>query len=99
MLCPTGVRVATDSDTTIPKKKDFFFGYATASGYLATRDPDNGSRYIIELCRSLAQYARFMCLDRMMKVTNAEVMGPKYKELKQPIDITHDLDKDVFFFW
>lgn len=99
VLSPSGVRVMTDDDSKIPSAKDFYFGYATASGHVAWRDLDNGSWYISELCRSLASYARFASLSDMMTITNRRV-GSVYANLeyKQSTEATTRLGNDVFFF-
>jgi len=92
-------RVATDSDITIPRAEDFYFGYATASGHVAWRDLDNGSWYVSELCRSLASYARFAGLNDIMTITNNRV-STVYANAgyKQSTEVTSRLRKDVFFF-
>ena len=86
-----------DSDTLVPCKNDFFFGYATVSGYKSFRHEIDGTYFVTELCRSLASYGRYMSLERMMKETNKRV-NTDYKGLEQPTETTHGLNKDVFFF-
>ena len=101
VLDSTGVREATDSDTAmdIPKEKDFFFGYATASGHKAWRDLDHGSWYISELCRSLAKYARFVSLQDMMKEINQTVAKHTTSDnSRQTTECTSKINEDIFFF-
>lgn len=99
ILSPTGVRVASDSDTKIPSASDFYFSFATASGHVAWRDLDNGSWYVSELCRSLASYARFASLNDIMTITNKRV-GEVYDNVgyKQSTEIVARIQNDIFFF-
>ena len=93
VLCPNGeVRLATDDDTIMHKESGFFFGCATASD----RDQDNGSRYIRELCSSLASYAKYVRLEDMTNLTKQRIERMQGEDVD--CETTHRLSQDVFFF-
>ena len=77
---------------------NFFFGYASALGYVAWRDIDNGSWYVSELCRALAELSTHASLSDIMTQVHLKV-GTDYENLgyKMSPEITSRLQKNVFF--
>ena len=74
-----GVRTSTDDGGqlirtgTRPVEADFFLGYATPQGYPAFRNLDDGSWYILELCRVFCAFATFTKLQDMITMVNENV--------------------------
>lgn len=87
---------ADDGGKTRPNMADFFFGYATAPGHVAFRDPAHGSWYISELCQvfvpmqSLLSWSR--CIQKLitMLVNNYGQEGEK-EAPEQHISLVKDL--------
>ena len=60
-----------NSHDTIPDKTDFLFAYATTTGYKAFRDPEEGSWFIQQLCKTLRANAhKDHLVDILTMVTN-----------------------------
>ena len=94
----TGIRVGTDGDTYIPKKADFFFGFATPPGHVAWRDFDRGSWYVSEVCRVLCKSSTHVHLTDMMTQVS-QLVGGEYEHLgyREEPEIRSLLRKNVYF--
>ena len=92
-----GTRVATDSDTQIPHTADFFFGFATPLGFVAWRDFDNGSWYVSELCRALAELSTHVSLVEIMLKVNSKVGEYEHLGNRVSPEYTARMPKNVFF--
>ena len=103
---PAGPRVASTSHIDIPSFSDFYFSFATPRDYIAWRSKSHGSWYVSELCRALASYAKYSCLDAITKRVNKEVReyaciveetGYIYR-YKQSPEVMRTTKSDIFFF-
>ena len=90
-------------DSKVPALADFFFGYATSADTKALVT-EGGSRYIIELCKTLALHAQHASLTEMMTYTNhrvgahaIELDGGKQEGKQAPV-FSSSATKEVFFF-
>ena len=108
---PDSKRVQTDGDDPvfIPRDSDFFFGYATTPDTKACRFTDDGSWYVIELCKIMEQYYTQLDLHHMVTAVHHEVAtkeeyvfgttdktGKKIK-YKQSPQIVTTLTRPVYF--
>ena len=91
------------TDYKVPSLADFFFGYATFRKTKAMVT-EGGSRYVIELCKTLVLHSQYASLTEMMTHTNhmvgAQYIGPKRNgdEIKQAPVFSSSATKEVFFF-
>lgn len=88
----------------VGEKADFCHAYATPSGYVAWRDKNHGSYYIIELCRAMALYSTYSSLLDIIIEANQK-LSEKFRHQKengptvtQTIQTTSTLTSKVFFF-
>ena len=91
--------MATDLGETIPDAADFLFSYATPMNQVAWMDMDNGSWYVLELCKLLTIYGVYCSLVDMVTRSNGDVaQGYSFRGFKQEPDFNSRLRKDAFFF-
>lgn len=89
---------ADDGGKTRPNMADFFFGYATAPGHVAFRDPAHGSWYTSELCQVFCTYAKFTELKQMHTKVNNNVGKYGQEGEKEAPEQHISLVKDLYFF-
>lgn len=76
MQLPDGRVVQDDGDEdpgVLPRDSDLFFGYATTPDTKACRFTDIGSWYVIELCKALQSYHKYVDLQTMVTAVHYEV--------------------------
>ena len=99
--CTPSVPLATD--TTVAEKGDVFIAYATPPGYVAWRHKNNGSYYIIELCRAIALHSISSDLTDIVTAANEKLSDhlqlskQEGGTVTQTIQCTTTLKKKVFF--
>lgn len=84
-----------DDPVLLPRDSDFFFGYATSPDTKACRFTDIGSWYVIELCKALKEYSKYLDLQSMVTAAHCEVAtnkeytfeihGKSYKQCPQQV--------------
>lgn len=89
----------------VSDQSDFYFAYATPSGYRAWRDPSNGSYYITELCRAIASHATYSSLAEIVAEANSQLsinfqdqdQGNNLRAVMQTIETLSRLSGKVYF--
>ena len=110
---PEGRVVQDDGDedyTVLPRDSDIFFGYATTPDTKACRFTDIGSWYVIELCKQLQSYHKYVDLQTMVTAVHYEVATNKeyvynytdhrtgkQKSYKQCPQLASTLTRPVYF--
>ena len=110
---PDAHKVATDDDHArtgnilLPEACDVFFGYATSPDTKACRFIDDGSWYIIELCKAFDEHPKEDLLTIVQSAHYEVAMNPSYvytrmedgmmKSYKQSPQMVSTLVKKVYF--
>ena len=108
--CPESKIIQTDGDDKImfiPRDSDFFFGYATTPKTRACRFIEEGSWYVIELCKIMEQYYTKLDLHHMVTAVHYQVAKYEYEhtdevtgkkiKYKQSPQIVTTLTRPVYF--
>lgn len=95
----------TDSviNRNVSDQSDFYFAYATPSGFVAWRNSRKGSYYITELCRAIALHATYCSLAEIVAAANSQLsinfqgLGQNDKAVMQTIESKSRLNGKVCF--
>jgi hypothetical protein len=87
-------RVSADSINTATETGDFYYAYATPSGYVAWRS-EKGSYYITELCRALATHATTQHLADIVVKANSNLSA--IQDVTQTIETRSTLTGTIYF--